>query len=504
MCKAMCLVGKRADRASVVATASGLKDGLLFVRDEISGERFLVDTGAEVSVFPATGLITRTKQPGTSQVAANGSTIKTYGTRSIPLWLASKQYRWDFIIAEVSRPLLGADFLRANSLLVDVKGKRLVEAETYVSSPLCKAEALAPHLSTISQTSNEYSKLLSNFPEITTPKFATLPTKHGVEHFIKTTGPPISGRARRLPPDKLSAAKEEFNRMEAMGIIRRSSSPWASPLHMVRKASGGWRPCGDYRRLNDATIPDRYPVPHIQDFSAHLENASIFSKIHQIPVAKEDIPKTAIITPFGLYEFLRMPFGLKNAAQAFQRLMDTVCCGLKTVFVYFNDILVSSPNQALRKLHLRQWFERLRDHGLVINVAKCQFGCPSIDFLGHHITQHGATALTDKVEAIAAFKQPATIKDLHRFVGMVNFYRRFIPSAARIMAPLFSALSAKASVPKLLVWTEDMLRAFQDAKAALIKSTMLAHPRKNAPIALTTDASGEAVGAVLQQMVHGD
>ena len=102
MCKAMCLVGKRAGRASVVATASGLKDGLLFVRDEISGERFLVDTGVEVSVFPARGLITCTKQPGTSLVAANGSTIKTYGTRSIPLCLASKQYRWDFIIAEVS------------------------------------------------------------------------------------------------------------------------------------------------------------------------------------------------------------------------------------------------------------------------------------------------------------------------------------------------------------------------------------------------------------------
>ena len=111
MYKAMCMVGKRAGRASVVATASGLKDGLLFVCDKISGERFLVDTGAEVSVFPATGLITRTKHPGASLVAANGSAIKTYGMCSIPLRFVSMQYRWDFIIAEVSRPLLGADFL---------------------------------------------------------------------------------------------------------------------------------------------------------------------------------------------------------------------------------------------------------------------------------------------------------------------------------------------------------------------------------------------------------
>ncbi len=215
---------------------------------------------------------------------------------------------------------------------------------------------------------------------------------------------------------------------------------------MVPKADGSFRPCGDYRRLNTVTEDDQYPLPSIQDFTANLAGCTIFSKIdlvkgyHQVPMAENDIPKTVICTPFGLFEYIFMPFGLKNVAQTFQRLMDKLFRHLPFVFVYLDDILIASKDLTEHMRHLRLVLEILHGAGLQINPAKCTFSVSSLTFLGHNVDSSGISPMKKHVKALTDFPPPSDLKQLQRFLGLINFYRRFLPGIAGTLQPLTDLL----------------------------------------------------------------
>ncbi|GFW53084.1 retrovirus-related Pol polyprotein from transposon 17.6 [Trichonephila clavipes] len=426
----------------------------LFLIDRKSGQKFLIDSGSEICVIPPSPTMNKPPQSNFSLFAANNTKIPAYGMVRKELNLGLRRpFIWTFIIADVSSPIIGADFLKHFNLLIVLKKKRLMDVETSLFTPCVFSNIVQPSILTV-DANISFKNILSEYPDLSNPSLISKSASHGTVHHIFTTGPPVTARPRRPHPKLYDTVKVEFEFLLAQGIIRPSKSPWSSPLHVVPKSDSTVRPVGDYRQLNSVTEFDSYPMPYLNDFAHALHGKRIFSEIdifkafHQIPIAECDIPKTAVTTPWGLYEYTHLCFGLVNAQQTFMRFMHEVLRGLPFCFVYLDDILCYSENAEEHRSHLRTIFQRLSSYGLKLNISNCVFGVTELIFLGHLITPDGIKPLPDKVQTVLDYKQPET-----------------------------------------------------RCKQAVADAALFAHPSPSAPLALHVDASYYAIGGALHQVV---
>lgn len=444
--------------------------------------------------------------------SASGDTIQTFGQAKVNIAINSLKriFPWTFIVASVTNPILGYDFLTQYDLVVDCRNNTLRDSTTnqIAHITLNTSQVMSVKVKTPTIPS-DVELIFKQYPSLTSPHQNKKSPPTTFYHHIDTqSSSPVFSKPRKLSEDKLKTAKESFKKLQQDGIISQSKSPWCSPLHLVSKSDGGNRYVGDYRALNTITVPDRYPIPNMNNISSKLHNKTVFSKIdlvqafHQIPVHPNDIQKTAITTPFGLFEYNYMPFGLRNASNTFQRFMDHIFQDLSCVFTYIDDILVFSDNNESHLKDLAKVFSKLDEYNLKISMSKCIFKVPEIEFLGCVICADGIKPSKVKLNELENFPYPNDSKALRRFLGMVGFYRPLVSNFTNIVLPLSERIRLEPNSKSFELCSTEK-DAFHNIINVLVNLPPLAHPiSQTTQYQLVTDSSQYAVGAALHQMVN--
>ena len=319
---------------------------------------------------------------------------------------------------------------------------------------------------------------------------------------------PIKQPSRRMQFAAREEVAKQLRKMRQMQVVQPSKSPWSSPVVLVRKKDGLHRFCIDYRGLNAVTKGDSFPLPRIDDLLDDLGSARYFSTLDlasgfwQIPVHERSREKTAFSTPFGLFEFRMMPFGLKNAPSVFQRLMQQVLTGVNPengpsfVVAYIDDLLVFSSSLEAHLNHLSCVMKRIREVGLKVNPSKCQFIRKEVEYLGHVITPEGLRPNDKLVGAVKDYLPLKNVQELKRFLGLASYYRRFVHQFSKVAHSLHRFTCKDVEFR----WSEECQAAFDKLKELLITSPILAYPNFQRDFVLETDASHQGLGAVLSQV----
>ena len=351
-------------------------------------------------------------------------------------------------------------------------------------------------------------QLIEEYQDVFSKEGSPISSTSLVEHEIHTTGPPTRLPFRRQNPLVREIEQQQIKEMLRDEVIRPSTSPWASPVVMVKKKDGSMRFCVDFRKMNDATIKDAHPLPRIDDTLESLHGAQYFTTLDlksgywQVPIKEQDKEKTAFRTSSGqLYEFNQLPFGLCNAPATFSRLMDRTLAGLawNVCLYYLDDIIVFSATWAEHLERLRAVFDRLRRANLKLGARKCHLAAREVSFLGYKVTPEDLEPEPRLMEAISKLPPPINVAEVRSFLGLVGYYRRFMKIFSDKAAPL-NVLLRKDQAWK---WTPECQNAFETLKGEIASRPVSAYPDFSKPFRLNTDASNLGLGAILGQKQDG-
>ena len=345
----------------------------------------------------------------------------------------------------------------------------------------------------------ELAEVITQYREV----FPDVPSKTNlIEHDVDVgDSAPIKQHPYRVSPMKKELLDKEVQYMLENDIIEESQSNWSSPCILVPKHDGGFRFCTDFRKVNDKTKSDSFPIPRIADCIDQIGNAKFVSTFDmlkgywQVPLTQRAREISAFVTPSGLYQYKVMPFGMKNAPATFQRMVNKLVRNIDGCEGYIDDVVIFSDNWSDHIRQIERFFQIMREAKLTINLMKSEFGKATVKYLGHIIGQGQVRPLDAKIQTIVKYPIPTSRKELARFLGMAGYYRNFCLNFSDIAAPLTNLLSKKVK----FVWTDDCQMAFDKVKLLLQKSPVLKSPDYEKPFKLIIDSSDVGTGSVLVQ-----